>query len=404
MQLRTFSVSELNKYINRLISIDPIMNAIKVEGEIGNFKLHSSGHAYFSIKDKDSRINCVIFSSYFQRLNFLPKDGDFVEIFGRVSVYEKNGTYQLYVNKMKTAGIGALYKQFDELKTKLAKEGLFDENTKKLIPKYPSKVIIITSPTGAAIRDVISVIKRRNPFIELLIIPVSVQGNKTVEEITNAFDIIKGVENADAIILTRGGGSYDELFNFNNEFIARKINECEIPVISAIGHEVDFTIADFVSDLRAPTPSSAAELVTIDVYEQIRHSKVLVDKMHSKIVQKISVHEQILNNYSYVKMKFGIEKQILNFTHEFEVLKQQALQQINDKILNIQHQFDLEIQKIDTNNPLNILNKGYSKLTNKEDKSISSITELNKGEKITNQLKNGKIISIIDYLEVNSEG
>ena len=399
MRLRTFSVSELNKYINRIISMDPIMNAIKVEGEISNFKLHSSGHAYFNIKDSNSRINCVIFSSYFLRLDFIPKDGDFVEIYGRVSVYEKNGTYQLYVNKMTTAGIGILYKQFNELKVKLEKEGLFDENIKKVIPKYPGKIIIITSPTGAAIRDVISVIKRRNPFVELLIIPVSVQGNKTIEEITNAFDIIKDIKNIDCVILTRGGGSYDELFNFNSELIAIKIFECSIPVISAIGHEIDFTIADFVSDLRAPTPSVAAELVTTDIYEKFNHSKILVDKIHSRIIQKISMHEQLLNKYDYINMKFNIEKKLLSFTYEFEVLNQHNIQRINDNILNIQHQFDLNIQKININNPLNILNKGYSKLTNLDGNSISSINDIINGEKITNQLKDGKIISIVDCLE-----
>lgn len=399
MQLRIFSVSELNNYIKRLFSVDPIMNAIRVEGEISNFKSHTSGHAYFTIKDKDSRINCVMFSSNFQRLDFQPHEGDFVEIFGRVSVYEKNGSYQLYVNKMETAGLGYLYKQFNELKLKLESEGLFDETIKKRIPDFPNKIAVITSPTGAAIKDVISVIKRRNPFVQILIVPASVQGNNTVDDVLLAFDRIMEKEDIDLVILTRGGGSYDELFNFNSELIARKIFECEKPVISAIGHEIDFTISDFVADLRAPTPSAAAELATQNTFEKLDYAKLTIKKMKYGLLDRLSQYENNFNVFDPLKLQFNIEKRLLDALHECETFNQANITQINTKIKDKSQQFDLLIEKINSKNPIATFQRGYSQLRDKNGKLIKSIGDIKVGDKLVNEIEDGKIFSVVDGVE-----
>ena len=399
MQLRIFSVSELNNYIKRLFSVDPIMNAIRVEGEISNFKSHTSGHAYFTIKDKDSRINCVMFSSNFQRLDFQPHEGDFVEIFGRVSVYEKNGSYQLYVNKMATAGLGYLYKQFNELKLSLESEGLFDESIKRQIPDFPNKIAVITSPTGAAIKDVISVIKRRNPFVEILIVPASVQGNNTVNDVLLAFDKIKKKDDIDLVILTRGGGSYDELFNFNSELIARKIFECDKPVISAIGHEIDFTISDFVVDLRAPTPSAAAELATQNTYEKLDYAKLTIKKMKYGLLDKLSQYENNFNIFDPLKLQFNIEKRLLDALHECETFNQANITQINTKIKDKSQRFDLLIEKINSKNPITTFKRGYSQLRDKNGQLIKSIEDIKVGDKLMNEIEDGKILSVVDCVE-----
>ena len=399
MQLRIFSVSELNNYIKRLFSVDPIMNAIRVEGEISNFKSHTSGHAYFTIKDKDSRINCVMFSSNFQRLDFQPHEGDFVEIFGRVSVYEKNGSYQLYVNKMATAGLGYLYKQFNELKLSLESEGLFDESIKRQIPDFPNKIAVITSPTGAAIKDVISVIKRRNPFVEILIVPASVQGNNTVNDVLLAFDKIKKKDDIDLVILTRGGGSYDELFNFNSELIARKIFECDKPVISAIGHEIDFTISDFVADLRAPTPSAAAELATQNTYEKLDYAKLTIKKMKYGLLDKLSQYENNFNIFDPLKLQFNIEKRLLDALHECETFNQANITQINTKIKDKSQRFDLLIEKINSKNPITAFKRGYSQLRDKNGQLIKSIEDIKVGDILMNEIEDGKILSVVDCVE-----
>ncbi|MEA3423896.1 MAG: exodeoxyribonuclease VII large subunit, partial [Bacillota bacterium] len=352
MNLRTLSVTELNQYIKRIINSDPILNAIKVEGEISNFKKHSSGHAYFSIKDDNSRINCVMFSNYFESVDFTPKDGQMVEIFGRVSVYEKNGTYQLYVNQMKSAGIGYLYKKYAELKKKLENEGLFDVLCKKNIQKYPKKIAIITSKTGAAIHDVISVVRRRNPLVDILILPSSVQGGNTIDEVVKAFENLKNRDDIDTVILTRGGGSYDELFNFNDEVIARKIHECRIPVISAIGHEVDFTIADFVADLRAPTPSAAGELVTEDIFTIIENQKKLLNNMEYVIGGNIKKYEKLFGKYHYDYLQFPIIKQLTDNVHNLDNIMNDITHFVNKQLVDVEHRYQLIMEKINSNNPL----------------------------------------------------
>ena len=250
-------VTEINEYIKRIISFDPILNSVLIEGEISNFKLHSSGHAYFSLKDNKSKINCVMFKSQFTTVDFLPKDGLKVQISGRVSVYERDGKYQLYAETMTVIGTGNLYKKFMELKDELKLSGYFEKC--KEIPSIPEKIGVITSQTGAALRDVLTVLKRRNKYIDVIIHPVLVQGDMAKFQIAAAIDYFNENNSVDTIILSRGGGSLEELWAFNELIVAESIYASHIPIISGVGHETDFTISDFVSDRRAATPSEAAE-------------------------------------------------------------------------------------------------------------------------------------------------
>ena len=261
------SVSDLNQYIKNKIADDEYLNNILVKGEISNFKNHYTGHMYFTLKDENSLIKCIMFKSYAQKLNFMPKDGMKVFIFGGVSVFERDGIYQIYVKAMEEDGLGDLYTKYQELKTKLEEQGLFEQEHKMLIPKMPRIIGVLTSQTGSVIKDIINVSTRRNPNVVIRLFPVPVQGEGAAEKIAEGIEYMNRNKLADVLILARGGGSLEDLWPFNEEIVAKSIYNSEIPIISAVGHETDFTISDFVADLRAPTPSAAAELAVPDIYE-----------------------------------------------------------------------------------------------------------------------------------------
>lgn len=256
----TLTVSQLNRYIKGIIEQDNLLFRVTVKGEISNFKAHYSGHMYFALKDETAVIKCVMFRSAASTLKFLPESGQKVIASGRVGVYERDGQYQLYIDSMQPDGIGALYAAYEQLKGKLSEEGLFDEDRKKPIPKFPSKIGVVTSPTGAAVRDILNILKRRYRLSDIYIYPVLVQGDEAPGDIAKAIDYFDRSGWADVLIVGRGGGSIEDLWAFNTEIVARAAANCKIPIISAVGHETDFTIIDFVADLRAPTPSAAAEL------------------------------------------------------------------------------------------------------------------------------------------------
>ena len=267
MKLNPISVTELNQYVKDRVAEDEFLNSVLVKGEISNFKHHYTGHMYFTLKDESSLIKCVMFKSSTVTLNFIPKDGMKVLVFGSVAVYERDGIYQIYCKAMQEDGMGSLYKAYEELKNKLSEEGLFDDIHKKPIPFMPKIIGVLTSNTGAVIRDIINVSTRRNPNVYIRLMPVPVQGEGAGLKIAKAIKLMNDKKLADCLIVARGGGSIEDLWPFNEEIVARAIFESEIPVISAVGHETDFTIADFVADLRAPTPSAAAELAVTDVSE-----------------------------------------------------------------------------------------------------------------------------------------
>ena len=294
MHDKYITVTQLTKYIKYKIDNDPHLNEVFLKGEISNFKAHSRGHYYFTLKDEEARINAIMFSSSTKNLKFIPQDGMKVLVTGKISVFEANGGYQIYVNDMLEDGVGNLYIAYEQLKKKLEQEGLFDQRYKKPIPKIPRRVGVVTASTGAAIKDIISTIKRRWPLVEILLFPSLVQGENA------APDIVKQIKRSedydiDTLIVGRGGGSIEDLWPFNEEIVARAIYECPIPVISAVGHEIDFTISDFVADLRAPTPTGAAELAVPAISDVSNYLNQLKIRLNKSMQNKITIQKQKLN-------------------------------------------------------------------------------------------------------------
>ena len=288
------TVTELNKYIKDKFEKDEYLTELLIKGEISNFKNHYTGHMYFTLKDEKSLIKCVMFKTYAQKLNFMPKDGMKVIILGGVSVFERDGVYQIYVKAMQEDGLGDLYTKYQQLKEKLEKQGLFDTEHKKKIPMMPKIIGVLSSQTGSVIRDIINVSTRRNPNVYIRLLPVPVQGEGAAEKIAYGIDYMNKNKLADVLILARGGGSLEDLWPFNEEIVANSIYNSEIPIISAVGHETDFTIADFVADLRAPTPSAAAELAVPDIYEINKKLNSYIDRLRMSLIKKVQFMHSFL--------------------------------------------------------------------------------------------------------------
>ena len=323
---RYLSISVINRYLKDQFDRNEHLRTVYLKGEISNFKGHTTGHLYFSLKDETSRINAIMFSSSAKKINFEPQDGKKVLVKGRISVYEATGSYQIYVDEMEEDGIGNLYLAYEKLKADLAAQGLFDEKYKKPIPKYPRKIGIVTAPTGAAIRDILSTIKRRYPICETILFPCLVQGEYGAQDIVNKINIAQNYD-LDVLIVGRGGGSIEDLWNFNEEIVARAIFASKIPIISAVGHEIDFTIADFVADLRAPTPTGAAEMAVPNLTDLINYIEQL----------NIRIKESILKNINYNKL-------LLESIKSSYVLKNPLIMYDAKK-----QKLDLIIEKLNTN-------------------------------------------------------
>ncbi|HBC95688.1 MAG TPA: exodeoxyribonuclease VII large subunit [Clostridium sp.] len=390
MYIKTLTVSDINKYIKKAFDSDFILANCSIKGEISNFKFHSSGHMYFSLKDEYSRINCIMFRDSVVKLDFLPEDGMKVIVKGRISVYEKEGEYQLYCSEMKPEGKGELYLAFEKLKSKLAAVGLFDENHKKEIPSYASKIGIITSPTGAAVRDIINVTRRRNNKVELLIFPSLVQGVRASENVIEGICKFNSIEDVDLIIIARGGGSIEDLWCFNDEKLARAIYNSEKPIITGIGHEIDFTIADFVSDRRAPTPSAAAEIAVFNMDEFLKKLLNYKDALSSYIENRIGVEKDRLalvrgNLRSYSPMIY-----VINQYNVIDKFKQILDLKINTRISKEREKLAKINSLLSANNPSNVLNRGYSIIEDECKNIINTIDELDKKDKVKVIMKDGK--------------
>ena len=398
------SVSDVNNYIKAIMDKDEFLSYVCIKGEISNLKFHTRGHLYFSLKDENSKINAVMFNYKEAGLSFIPKDGMNVEVRGRINVFVAGGSYQVTVNFMKEDGVGNLYILFEELKKKLNEEGLFNENNKKSLPRIPKKVGVITASTGAAVKDIISTINRRFPLTEIILFPTLVQGSGAKENIVKMIEKA-GNSDVDVIILGRGGGSIEDLWAFNEEIVARAIYSCKIPIVSAVGHEIDFTISDFVSDLRAPTPTGAAELVVPNKLEIVRYLSDYKSRIISVITKKLSNYEQtikkyknnyILNNptsmYSKEEQKIDALLDKLNISMKTRIEKEQP--KIKNKIEKEENKINNIKIKLDLLNPDNVLKKGYS-ITLINGKIAKSIKELNKGDTITTKLSDGQVISEI---------
>ncbi len=411
MQEKYITVTQLTRYIKFKIDNDENLNIVFLKGEISNFKAHSRGHFYFTLKDENSRINAIMFASSANRINFTPIDGMKVMIVGKVSVYEANGGYQIYVNEMIEDGIGNLYLEFEKLKKKLASEGLFDKEKKKPIPKFPRTIGIVTAPTGAAIRDILSTIKRRWPIARTILFPALVQGSDAAKS------IVKQIEKAntydiDVLIVGRGGGSIEDLWCFNEEIVARSIYNSYVPIISAVGHEVDFTISDFVADLRAPTPTGAAEMAVPNMVDFDNYLKQVKIRLNKAFMNNIKIKKEKFNAIrdSYILKNplsiYEIKEQ--KFDNLFERLQLASTSYIyknknnylaiNDKLKIViqknldynKNRFLVSINKLEALNPLLVIKRGYS-IIKKNDVAVASINSLKKGDNINIELMDGEV-------------
>ena len=412
MNDKYLTVSAITRYLKAKFDVDENLQTVFLKGEISNFKAHTTGHFYFSLKDETSKINAIMFRSNASKVLFKPADGMKVLVTGRISVYEAMGSYQIYVDEMIEDGVGNLYAAFEQLKKKLQAEGLFDKEHKRPIPKIPKRVGIVTASTGAAIRDIMTTIKRRFPICETILFPTLVQGENAKD------DIARNIERAqdydlDILIVGRGGGSIEDLWPFNEEIVARAIYNSKVPVISAVGHEVDFTIADFVADLRAPTPTAAAELAVPNMSDLKKHIDQLSIRLNEAIYKKVNYLKLYLDS---VKNSFVIKNPMVMFEN-----KKQSLDLINDKLNNLmlgkvdKLKNELEklkksyvltnpkllykdkvifikniIDKLNLLNPLNILARGYS-ITYLNDKNLKSVKEVNKEDLLKIKLSDGLV-------------
>lgn len=402
MTYNAISVTELNKYIKDKFEEDEMLNNILVKGEISNFKHHYTGHMYFTLKDENSLIKCVMFKTYTPNLNFIPKDGMQVKVLGTVSVFERDGVYQIYCKAMQQDGLGDLYKIYTELKEKLSKEGLFDDKYKKPIPYMPKCIGVLTSNTGSVIRDIINVSARRNPNVYIKLFPVPVQGQGAAKKIAEAIKIMNENRLCDVIILARGGGSLEDLWPFNEEIVARAIFDSKIPIVSAVGHETDFTISDFVADLRAPTPSAAAELVVPNVKDIILKLKEYESRQKIALNRKIQImklrYEKCLNSKVFKEPLQKINERYMML----DIKVKQMESYINKKYINEKAKAIKLIAKLDALSPLKTLARGYSIIT-LNGKTIKEAKYLKKDDEINIKLFDGQVNAKILKKECEEE-
>ena len=420
MNEKYLTVSAVTRYLKAKFDIDENLQTVYLKGEISNFKAHTSGHFYFSLKDENSKINAIMFRSNASKVIFKPADGMKVLVTGRISVYEAMGSYQIYVDEMLEDGVGNLYIAFEQLKKKLQAEGLFDKAHKKTIPKIPKRVGIVTASTGAAIRDIMTTIKRRFPICETILFPTLVQGENAKD------DIVRNIKRAedydlDVLIVGRGGGSIEDLWPFNEEIVARAIYDCKIPVISAVGHEVDFTIADFVADLRAPTPTAAAELAVPNMSDLKKHIDQLSIRLNEAIYKKVNYLKLYLDSVknSFVIKNPGVmfenKKQNLDLMNtKLNELMLGKVDKMKNELEKIKKSYVLTnptllykdnvvclkniIDKLELLNPLNILSRGYS-ITYMSGKALKSVKEVKKDDVLKVKLYDGMLEAKVNKIE-----
>lgn len=393
------TVAQVNEYVKCLIEEEMLLQDIYVCGEVSNFKNHSSGHFYFTLKDSSSEIRAVMFRSYAQKVKFNIENGLKVIVRARVGVFESAGMYQLYVNTIQPEGMGALHLAFEQLKSKLLKEGLFDEAHKRPIPKFPKRIGIITSPTGAAVRDIINIATRRYNLASLILFPSLVQGEEAAGQLISGIDYFNITESVDVIIIGRGGGSIEDLWAFNDEYLARAIYNSKIPVISAVGHEIDFTICDFVADLRAPTPSAAAELATPNLAD----IAAKIDGFKSRSILAISsLIEEYKTRLEYISSSkvFKSPISMLEIPKlRLSAAKKELISTFTRTVMTKRNDFSQKVAKINALNPLSILSRGYATVTSDEGKTIKSINDIEKNSKISIRFLDGSAQATIDSKE-----
>ena len=391
------TVAQLNSYIKNLFDRDKLLLTVSIRGEISNFKRHTTGHFYFTLKDSESQIKAVMFRSATQKLKFLPENGMKVILRGSVSVYAKDGSYQFYALNIEPDGIGALYLAYEQLKAKLEAEGLFDRFTKLPLPKYPSKIGVITSPTGAAVRDIINVIRRRFPPAKIYLYPSLVQGSGAEENLIEAVDFFDRSKLCDIVIIGRGGGSIEDLWAFNSEALARRIFSAQVPIISAVGHETDFTICDFVSDLRAPTPSAAAELSVPDIRELFITVDGYQTRLTSALISHVKLKKEKLKSIEQSKVLKNPLLYYENLKEQVEDLKESVINAYGRKLEVTKNKLAVIAEKTNALSPLNVLARGYS-VVSINDKVIKSADELKINDEIQIRLSDATVFASVEKI------
>ncbi len=386
---RIATVSQINNYIKAVLDKVPVLQNIWIKGEISNLKIHSSGHIYLTLKDEGSVLKAVMFRNAATHLRFKPADGTKVLARGKIGVYESGGQYQMYIEEMEAEGMGDLYARFEALKRMLYEEGLFDESRKKAIPKFPETIGIVTSPTGAAIRDMINVLRRRCPMVKVIIFPCLVQGTDAAKSICEGIEYFNTKKKVDVIITGRGGGSIEDLWAFNEEITARAVASSEIPVISAVGHEVDFTICDFVSDLRAPTPSAAAELAVPDVTELRRTIDSLKSAMSALLKNRVETQARQLELLTKRRSLTQFGKFLLDKQQDADLLLDRCVMAFKNKKQVSEKLFGALCGKLSALSPLAVFERGYTSTT-KNGKTVKNISQLSEGDNIVLRLTDGE--------------
>lgn len=401
---KIFTVGQINRYIRNLLENDFILSSLLVKGEISNFKAHSSGHLYFTLKDASGALSCVMFRQDAAGLPFEPENGMQVVVYGHVSLYEKTGQYQLYAEFLEPLGIGALQVAFEQLKEKLAAEGLFDGDFKREIPKNPSCIAVITSPTGAAVRDILQIVKRRDPNVKVAIFPTLVQGEQAAADIVRSLKLVNEWGKADVIILGRGGGSMEDLWCFNDENVARAVFASEIPVISAVGHETDFTITDFVADMRAPTPSAAAELATTPLTERreaFHRLELRLERDVSALLTSCRRRLDLLK--SRPVMERPLER-IYRTMMDMEETQQRLDKEMTNRLMQRAERWQYLTNRLEAASPLAVMSRGYVMAVASSGKLLTSVKQAEVGDRVTLHLQDGKIETNIQEKEVFTHG
>ena len=392
-----YSVGQANSYIKNMFSQDFLLRCISVRGEVSNCKYHSSGHIYFSIKDNTGVLTCVMFAGKRRGLNFEMKEGQKIVVTGSIDVYERDGKYQLYASKIEHDGIGDLYKKYLELKDNLEEMGMFDNSYKNTIPGYAMKIGIVTAKTGAAIQDIINISKRRNPYVQLYLYPALVQGEGAALSIANGIEVLDNF-GVDVIIVGRGGGSIEDLWAFNEEIVARAIFGCNTPVISAVGHETDFTIADYVSDMRAPTPSAAAEIAVFEYDKFVAELEEKKQRILNVFKYKLNDNKRRIKDIEWKLNKLSPANMINSKRQRAADSEIRLLELMNSKIMKRRHSLNILAERLNGLSPLNKISGGYAYVSDSEGKPIRSVNDVKVGDDIEIVVKDGKMITSVKQI------
>ena len=398
MRNSVYSVSQVNKYIKNMFLTDYMLSNLEVKGEVSNLKYHSSGHIYFTLKDEKGALKCVMFAGNRGGLTFLLKEGMEIAVTGSIEVYERDGTYQLYARSIREEGVGNLFEQFEKLKAKLSEQGMFDASYKRPIPKFVKTLGVVTAPTGAAVRDIIDVAKRRNPGIQIILYPAIVQGDEAPKSIVSGIKALEAY-GVDVIICGRGGGSMEDLWGFNDEGVAQAIFDCMVPVISAVGHETDFTIADFVSDLRAPTPSAAAELAVCDVAGILGNLNKDKERLNRDIRYILDNLKRNAANYEKRLTANSPKSRLNSMKQQLVKLSDDLNRDMNSVILKSRHRIEVNAGKLHALSPLSKLSGGYSYIRNEDGKNVKSISDVVKSDTLYINVTDGKITAKVEETE-----